>query len=87
MKQRGVTILSSGMRVARPYLSETECRKRKPRPLPPSEPLPNRAMLVAASAECAFSTPEASLLRWARVSERIQFRSQSARSRPCSPMA
>ena len=34
---------------------------------------------MAASAWCAFSTPEASLLRCARVSERIQLRSQSAR--------
>ena len=77
------------MIVCSPNLSLTLWRKRKPRPLPPSAPLPYRTMLESKSVmprADAFSTPLASLLRWARASDRIQLRSQSGRSLPSASM-
>ena len=72
------------MIVERSTFSVRPCRKRKPRPLPPSEPEPSRVMGVDESAIETFSTVDASLLRCARTSERIQLRSQSGRSLPAS---
>lgn len=83
-KQCGTTSVRSGMMLASDWLSMTVFRKRKPRPLPPSEPEPSRMKGISASPFSKFSTPEASLLRWARTSDRIQLRSQSGRSLPCA---
>ena len=88
-KQLGTEIRSSGMMVCSPNLSLTLWRKRKPRPLPPKAPLPYRTIDESKSViprADAFSTPLASLLRWARASDRIQLRSQSGRSLPSASM-
>ena len=85
-KHFGTTSATSGITVERLKRSLTLWRKRKPRPLPPSEPEPQRMIGVVLSAVDVFSTDEASLLRWARTSDRIQLRSQSGLSCDVSSM-